>query len=61
MPRLAELYRRGLDRGVLLVVGDNTGYFGPHEHLWRGHGDDRQHWTGCGAGQLVMGIEADGT
>ena len=61
MPRLAALYRRGLDRGVLLMVGNNIGYFGPYEHLWRGHGDDRLHWTGCGAGQLLMGIEADGT
>lgn len=61
MPRLAELYRRALSRGVLLTVGNNIGYFGPYEHLWRGHGDERQHWTGCAAGQLVMGIEADGT
>jgi Y-X(10)_GDL-associated radical SAM protein len=61
MPTLAELYRRALDHGVLMTAGNNIGYFGPYEHLWRGFGDERRHWTGCGAGQLVMGIEADGT
>ena len=61
MPALADLYRRGLQRGLLLAVGNNIGYFGPHEHLWRGLGDERTHWSGCGAGRLTMGIEADGT
>src|SRR5262249_52341561 len=40
---------------------NNIGYFGPHEHLLRGLGNEAVHWTGCAAGQNVLGIEADGT
>lgn len=61
MPLLADLYRRGLDRGLLMAVGNNIGYFGPYEHVWRGLGDERVHWTGCSAGQTVIALEADGT
>jgi radical SAM protein with 4Fe4S-binding SPASM domain len=61
MPLLADLYRDGLIRGLLLEPGNNIGYFGPFEALWRGHGDTRVHWTGCNAGQNTIGIEADGT
>jgi len=61
MPALARLFHRGMQRGLLLAVGNNIGYFGPYEHLWRGLGDERTHWSGCGAGRLTMGIEADGT
>jgi Y-X(10)_GDL-associated radical SAM protein len=61
MPLLARLYREGLDRGLLMVVGNNIGYFGPYEHLLRGTGDESVHWSGCAAGQNVIGIEADGT
>src|SRR5262249_36506510 len=34
-PMLAELYVQGLERGLLMVPGNNIGYFGPYEHLWR--------------------------
>jgi Y-X(10)_GDL-associated radical SAM protein len=61
MPQLAALYRRGVDRGFLMQPGNNIGYFGPYESLWRGSGDDRVHWSGCNAGQNTVGIEADGT
>ena len=61
MPLLAELYREGADRGFLLLPGNNIGYFGPYESVWRGSGDDRIHWTSCNAGQNTIGIEADGT
>jgi Y-X(10)_GDL-associated radical SAM protein len=61
MPELARLYREGAKRGMTMVVGNNIGYFGPYESLWRGFGDDAVHWTGCAAGQNVIGIEADGT
>ena len=61
MPLLAELYREGADRGFLLLPGNNIGYFGPYESLWRGSGDDRVYWTSCNAGQNTLGIEADGT
>ncbi|HTA92271.1 MAG TPA: SPASM domain-containing protein, partial [Polyangiaceae bacterium] len=50
-----------LDRGLLITVGNNIGYFGPHEHELRGRGDETVHWSGCAAGQNVLGIEADGT
>jgi Y-X(10)_GDL-associated radical SAM protein len=61
MPLLAKLYRAAADRGLLMIVGNNIGYFGPYEHLWRGFGDERIHWTGCGAGLSVLALEADGT
>jgi Y-X(10)_GDL-associated radical SAM protein len=61
MPVLARLYSEGVERGFLLQPGNNIGYFGPYESLWRGSGDDRVHWTSCNAGQNTMGIEADGT
>jgi Y-X(10)_GDL-associated radical SAM protein len=61
MPLLARLYREGIDRGLLMTLGNNIGYFGPYEHLWRGFGDERIHWTGCSAGQTSLALEADGT
>lgn len=61
MPLLARLYQEGVARGLLMVVGNNVGYFGPYERMWRGLGDDADHWNGCSAGQTGIGIEADGT
>lgn len=61
MPLLAHLYHEGLDRDVLMIVGNNVGYFGPYEHLWRSHLGDSVHWRGCTAGSTVIGIESDGT
>jgi Y-X(10)_GDL-associated radical SAM protein len=61
MPLLAELYHRGRENGVVMVPGNNIGYFGPYEHLWRAAGNDRDHWTGCSAGETTIGIESDGT
>jgi Y-X(10)_GDL-associated radical SAM protein len=61
MPLLAHLHREGMNRGLVLVPGNNIGYFGPYEHLWRGLGDEEIHWSGCAAGQNVMALEADGT
>jgi radical SAM protein with 4Fe4S-binding SPASM domain len=61
MPLLAELYQEAADRGLLLQAGNNIGYFGPYESLWRGSGDDRIYWTSCNAGKNTLGIEADGT
>jgi radical SAM protein with 4Fe4S-binding SPASM domain len=43
-----------------MIAGNNIGYFGPYEHLWRGFGDDRIHWTGCSGGHTVIALEADG-
>ncbi|HEV7473508.1 MAG TPA: GDL motif peptide-associated radical SAM/SPASM maturase [Pyrinomonadaceae bacterium] len=61
MPLIAELYRESIGRGFLIQPGNNIGYFGPHESVWRGSGDDRVHWSSCNAGENTMGIEADGT
>ena len=61
MPLLAHLYREGADRGLLMEVGNNIGYFGPYESMWRGFGDESVHWLGCKAGQNVLALEADGT
>lgn len=61
MPLLARLYKEGVSRGLLMNVGNNIGYYGPYEHLWRGFGDERVHWNGCAAGQTVIALEADGT
>ena len=61
MPLLARLYHRGIDHGVLITAGNNVGYFGPYEHLWRSHAGEGFHWSGCTAGQTVIGLESDGT
>lgn len=61
MPMLADLYQKGRKRGLTIVPGNNIGYFGPYEHLWRGGEDGTAHWIGCNAGQNTIGIEADGT
>jgi radical SAM protein with 4Fe4S-binding SPASM domain len=61
MPLLADLYLEAAGRGLLMVVGNNIGYFGPYEHLWRGFGNERVHWSGCSAGHTVLALEADGT
>jgi radical SAM protein with 4Fe4S-binding SPASM domain len=61
MPLLAELADEGAEHGFTMLVGNNIGYFGPYEHRLRGVLHPDVHWTGCSAGQTVMGIEADGT
>lgn len=61
VPRVAALKRRGQADGILVMPGNNLGYFGPEEGLLRSlgpEGDD--HWQGCQAGRFVMGIESDG-
>jgi radical SAM protein with 4Fe4S-binding SPASM domain len=61
MPLLAQLHSRARKHGIVLLPGNNIGYFGPYEHLWRSNADDRHHYSGCSAGQTVIGLEADGT
>lgn len=61
MSTVAALYLEGIDLGVLIIVGNNLGFFGPYEYLLRGLGDETIYWTGCKAGRLVLAIEADGT
>src|SRR6185295_18937790 len=45
-----------------IVLGNNVGYFGPHEQILRSRpGGPDGHWQGCRAGLQVIGIESDGT
>ncbi|MBL8923128.1 MAG: radical SAM protein [Myxococcaceae bacterium] len=61
MPRLVALKERGFVDGVLLMPGNNLGYFGPEETALRSPAKGMtDHWMGCQAGKYVMGIEADG-
>lgn len=57
MPALASAVERGRSRGLQVEVGDNLGYFGPYQGLFRGG----PHHTRCGAGETVLGIDSDGT
>ncbi len=61
VPRIAALKARAFVDGILLMPGNNLGYFGPEEAQLRSTkkgGDD--HFRGCQAGRYVMGIESDG-
>ncbi len=66
VPRLAALKERALARGIVMMPGNNLGYFGPEEALLRSphdvrvEGAPRDHFQGCQAGKRVMGIESDG-
>lgn len=58
-PVLAQLERRLSSAGVKFLPGNNIGYFGPHEHRFRGRlrcASD----ASCSAGRSVIGIEANG-
>ncbi len=61
MPMLASLHQSGRERGFSVQPGNNIGYFGPYESLWRGGEDGAGHWAGCNAGINTIGLEADGT
>ncbi|MEA3014653.1 MAG: hypothetical protein QOD42_3198 [Sphingomonadales bacterium] len=61
MPLLAELAGEGRERGLFLQLANNIGYFGPHESALRNLLDEEVYFEGCNAGDLLMGIEADGT
>src|SRR5262249_52949374 len=56
-----ELRSKAAESGLLMQLGNNVGYFGPYERHWRGFGDEKVHWTGCGAGNNVLALESDGT
>jgi radical SAM protein with 4Fe4S-binding SPASM domain len=60
-PRLAALKQAFRGAGITFSPGNNIGYFGPYESLLRGDDYGAGHWTGCQAGERVLGIEADGT
>lgn len=55
---LAAIYDQAIEGDLLIQAGNNIGYFGPYEYLWRqGH---EKYYTGCSAGHTIIGIEADG-
>lgn len=50
------------ERAFHVRLGNNLGYFGPHEQALRSRpGAPETYWQGCAAGKFVMGIESDGT
>ncbi len=63
MPLLARLNIEGRRRGLLMIAGNNIGYFGPYETLFRGTYDAQRqpYWGGCAAGQTAIALESDGT
>jgi radical SAM protein with 4Fe4S-binding SPASM domain len=61
VPRIAAIKARAFDDRVVVMPGNNLGYFGPEEALLRSPRPDlADHWQGCQAGRFVMGIESDG-
>lgn len=61
MPTLASIKQDAFQRGMLIMPGNNLGYFGPEETLLRSMAKDGvDHWQGCQAGRFIMGIESDG-
>jgi len=61
LPRIAALKRRAYRDGITVMPGNNLGFFGPEEALLRSAKEGgRDHFSGCQAGKLVMGIESDG-
>lgn len=61
VPRIARLKERAYRDGILLMPGNNLGYFGPEEAVLRSIAEGgEEHWFGCQAGKYVMGIESDG-
>jgi radical SAM protein with 4Fe4S-binding SPASM domain len=61
LPRIAALKERAFEDGILIMPGNNLGYFGPEEALLRSlTREGRDHFAGCQAGKYVLGIESDG-
>jgi len=59
-----EARAQGLPPSRMLDIrlGNNLGYFGPHEELLRSMpGQVSSHWVACRAGRWTMSIESDGT
>ena len=61
VPRVARLKERAYEDGILLMPGNNLGFFGPEEALLRSvTKDGRDHFQGCNAGKFLLGIESNG-
>ncbi len=62
MPALAKVKTRAAGDGIRLSISNNLGYFGPEETLLRSPEPGlTDHYQGCLAGRLTLGIEADGS
>ena len=62
IPRLALIKKRALEDNILIMSGNNLGYFGPDEALLRSlDGKTGDYFAGCQAGRYILGIESDGT
>ncbi|MEQ1567253.1 MAG: radical SAM protein [Myxococcota bacterium] len=49
------------ERTMNVSLGNNLGYYGPHEELLRSlPGGNSSYWSGCAAGRFTVGIESDG-
>jgi len=59
MPMLAELAKKAEPYGCRIWAGNNIGYFGPFESVFRGK-SAAGHRGSCGAGRSTLGIEANG-
>lgn len=59
VPMLAALRARCDDSGIRFEPGNNIGYFGPFESVFRGK-MRRGHTEPCSAGRTTLGIEANG-
>lgn len=62
LPRIVKLKERAFNDGILLMPGNNLGYFGPEEAMLRSPfigGTD--YFAGCQAGRFILGIESNGT
>jgi radical SAM protein with 4Fe4S-binding SPASM domain len=57
-PVLARIMRRARAEGLAPQPGNNIGYFGPYEDVFRASGGGR--WMGCQAGLATLGIHANG-
>jgi radical SAM protein with 4Fe4S-binding SPASM domain len=59
--RVTTLKAQAFRAGILIMPGNNLGYFGRGEaHLRSPSPRGADHWLGCQAGRYVMGIESDG-
>ena len=60
---LMDAHNRGIppQKVMNVTMGNNVGYYGPHEHLLRSSpGVVAKAWHGCQAGKFTLGIESDG-
>ncbi len=61
VPRIAKLKKRAWEESRLLMMpGNNLGYFGPEEAVIRSPPGGADHFQGCLAGRMTLGIESDG-